>query len=117
MKIADLITSEAKWTKDCLGRDKEGNAMNSFDGIYDAKYDKQGKIFYEEKHLDELAKSFSLHGAVIKCYSQDHRASVLGKLSKAIEQYTGKKKYIAQFNNEPTTSYEDVKAVIQIAGV
>lgn len=117
MKISNLINREAKWTKDCLARDKQGRVLRSLDCFYLAKFDKDGKIYYQEFKQDELAYSYSLQGAVTKCYSIDDHENVMSKLSAAILKHTGKNIYVARFNDDQDTKFEDVKAVLKIANV
>lgn len=59
---------------------------------------------------------FSLQGAIAYFTEQDSgaRQKVTARLSKAIERYTGKNLYIAEFNDSPDTSFEDLSQVIKI---
>lgn len=117
MKITSVLTKENKWTKNCLARDKDGKPMTSLDTFFLAKFDKDGNIYYQEFHQDELAASFSLQGAVIHCYPIDDHEHVMNKLSQAISSYSKKKLYVAQFNDHPDTTYEDVISVARMAQV
>ena len=117
MKISALLSKEDKWTQNCLGRDKDGNPLYHFNTTYTTRYDKDGKISYQEFHYEDLAKSFSLYGAVAKCYSADSRQGALEKLHRAIQRITGREQFIATFNDNPDTSFEAVRSVVRAAGV
>lgn len=114
MKISSILNQESKWTKNCLGRDKEGKPLASFDTLYLTKYDKNNNPYHEEVHLEDLAVSFSLQGVIAKC-SQGERESIMKKLSDAIRVYTGKNIYVAQYNDSPDTTFEDITQVLKIA--
>jgi hypothetical protein len=117
MKLSSLLNRENRWTQHCLGRDKNGNALKSLDTYFVAKFDKNGKIFYQEFKQDELAVSYSLYGAVVKCCPLDDHENTMHKLSEAIRRYTGKNLWVAQFNDGLDTKFEDIKAVLKIANV
>lgn len=71
----------------------------------------------EETKIKKVAK-FSLHGALAYFYSYDERMEerykIYDRLKKAIFQHTGKNYYIAQFNNDPATTFEDIKQVLKL---
>lgn len=117
MKISELLNTENKWTKGCLGRDKDGNPLQNFDTMFSSKFDNKGNIYYEEKNNADEAKSFSLYGAIIKSQGIDSRETTLDKLRKAILKHTGKNSYIAVFNDCEETKYSDVKEVLRISGL
>jgi hypothetical protein len=108
VKISNLIFKPEKWAQNCLGRTKEGRPIQSFNVVH-----RDG----HELDLSKDAESFSLYGAVIKLYGGEGQADVFFKLSEAVKKYTKQKMYVAQFNDSPTTTYEDIKAVLEIANL
>lgn len=117
MKISSLLHREDRWAKNCIAKDKSGKVLPDINTFYLQRIDKKGNIYYQEFRNDDFAYSYSLQGAVIKLYDLDERENVMHKLSMAIEKYTGKNYYVAQFNNLPDTTFEDIKKVIEEAGV
>lgn len=110
MKIAQLLSKESKWCKNALAKDKNGKAVNCLDVLY---LD-QGRRTFD---LGKNAASFSLYGAVCKCYDYDDHENVLEKLHQAMRKILGKDMVLAEFNNSDKTIFENVKAVIIEAGV
>jgi hypothetical protein len=117
MKISSLLHNESRWTQNCIARDKEGKSLKDINTFYLQRVDKKGNIYYQEFRNEDLAYSYSLQGSVIRCYDIDERENVMHKLSAAIEQYTGKNYYVAQFNDLSDTTFEDIKKVLKIAEV
>ena len=109
MKINGLLTHEDRWTQNCIARDKQGNALKDINTFYSQRVDKKGNIFYQEFRNEDSAYSFSLQGAVIKCYEPDSRDQVMDKLRDAITRHTRKAYWVAQFNDLPDTTFDDVK--------
>lgn len=102
MNITRIIYAPHRWTKNTAARDKNGNPYPTI-FPYPSEID----------HNKNIA-SYSLQG-VLTFYCPDNtREQYVRKLSKAIEIYTGKKKYIAEFNDSPSTTYEDIMAVCRI---
>jgi hypothetical protein len=68
---------------------------------------------------DDRVYSLSLQGAIAYFFSYekspDKRNIEMQKLSKAIEKYTGKKMYVAEFNKREETTHEDILNVLKIA--
>jgi hypothetical protein len=108
MKISRLLLNESKWTKGCLGRDKNGNPINSFNILHcDGK----------EVDLGKDAVSFSLYGAVVRLYQGDGQAEVFLKLGEAVRRYSGRKIWLAQWNDEQETTFADIQAVLELANL
>lgn len=107
MKLSKIFTNEKRWTKDALARDKDGNSLN-------LDYINRDNA----KQVKEL-NSFSLHGALTWYISyeknREERDRVRTKLRKAIREYTGKDMNIREFNDSPSTKFEDIKAVLRIS--
>ena len=68
---------------------------------------------------DRKIKSMSLHGALGYFFSYEkepeRRNQMINKLRKSIEQVTGKRYYIAEFNDKESTTFEDLVKVIKLA--
>lgn len=109
MKINQLLKKESKWTKNALARDKHGNVISCLD----VKYFSNGKTLDLAKH----AVSFSLYGAICTCYDYDDHEHVVEKIRNAIKKVIGKDTYIAKFNNNEKTTFEDIRKVIEEAGI
>jgi hypothetical protein len=64
-------------------------------------------------------QALSLHGAVAHLFSYEReperRQKVMDRLSKAIRKHTGKSYFVAEYNNLPTTTFEDIKTILKIA--
>lgn len=70
------------------------------------------------KHsLCNSRKQRCLAGAVYHCYPQDDRNTVMRKLEAAIRKDQGIGYSITAFNDSSTTRFEDVLAVVKMAGV
>lgn len=109
MKINQLLRKDTKWAQGALARDKQGNPVNCLD----LKYFSNGKTYDLAKH----AVSFSLHGAICKCYDYDDHEQVADKIHNAMRHVLGKDMPIAHFNDDEKTTFEDIKRVIAEAGV
>lgn len=111
--IAGLLAKPERWTQGALGRRADGSAVNNFDILFTTN-----AAGHTEEH-DNAAdvKAFSLHGAVVRCYTPDTREKVLEKLRAAIRQITGKTPYIAQFNDSPETTFGLIAQVVRYAEV
>lgn len=112
--IAGLLNKPEKWTKDCLGRTKEGQPIFCFDLLRTTNA-RTGET--EEIDFSAPAKSFSIYGAIVYCYEVDRREKVLDNLRVAIRAATGRNDNIALFNNRPETTFKDVSLVLRLAGV
>lgn len=108
MKISRLLYNEAKWTKGCLGRTKEGKAVNNFDIIH-----KDGHELDPTRNVE----SYSLYGAIAKLYNGEGQSDIAFKLGDVIRKYKGQRIYLAQFNDDPTTTYEDIMEILKIANL
>jgi len=108
MKLSKLLYSDKKWAQHCLGRTKDGIPVNSLDVIH-----RDGREFDPSRDLE----AFSLYGAIIHLYGGDGQSEVFAKLGDAIRKYSGRKVYLAQWNDEATTTFSDVKAVLEIANL
>lgn len=101
MNLTKLFVNPNRWIKNGYAQYKDGTRY-SFTRPYN------------EKHAEPY--KFSLYGAM--CYFTDAdsgaRQKVAARLSKAIERYTGKNMFIAEFNDNPDTTFEDLSQVIKI---
>ena len=101
-----VFRTKNQWTQKADCRDKDGRAINI--------------NFLDESNVKHI-KSFSLYGAVSYYFSfeKDHlrRYKTMSALRNAIRDYTGKDLGVAEFNNLPTTTFEDIKKVIKKANV
>lgn len=75
--------------------------------------------YSEEEMRYRKIKAMSLQGALGYYYSferePERRNQMMNKLRRAIESVTGKRYYIAEFNNLSTTKFEDIIKVIKLA--
>lgn len=110
MKINQLLSKENRWCKDALARDKDGKSVPTLDIRY---YD-QGR---RPLDLGQKAYSFSLYGAICKCYEYDDHERVVDKIHQALKKVIGRDMVIAVFNNHEQTTFEQIKKVIQEAEV
>lgn len=96
MKIKELFSSHHKWTKYGSAKNNKGESVRSCD-------------------LD--ATRFCLSGAVSRCYPNVlERIKILKKLKSSIEKYTGEK-YSGITNFNDSSSFKDVKNVVEQANV
>jgi hypothetical protein len=110
MKIVQLLNRDTKWCQHALARDGNGKPINCLDVLY---LD-QGRRTLD---LAKNAKSFSLYGAICHCYGEQDHEQVADKIHEGMRKVLGKDPWIAEFNDDEKTTFEDVKAVIQAAGV
>jgi hypothetical protein len=101
MNLNKIFTNKNKWLQN-------GRALN-----------KDGSNFSFTRKWKEDVKEpicFSLHGAITYFSEPESqsRSKIMSKLSKAIGLYTGKNFFVAQFNDSPDTSFEDILNVIKI---
>jgi hypothetical protein len=108
MKLSKLLYKESRWTKGCLGRTKDGTPINSLDIRH-----RDGHEYDPSREIE----SYSLYGAIIHLFEGDGRQEVILKVGNAVRQYSGRKIWLAQWNDDPMTSFEDVKAVLEIANL
>lgn len=109
MKIGNLLYREDKWCKDCLAITKNGKKLFNLNIHH-----------FEDGHTVDPTKecnAYSLYGAITHLYNGNSQAEIFSKLSKAIREYTGTSIRVADFNDSPATTYEDVKKVLTIAGL
>lgn len=101
MNLTRIFTNPNRWIKNARARYKDGSPVP-----YSSKYGETVKEPW----------SFSLYGAVSFYTKQetDSRDKVIQRLSKAIERYTGKSMFVAEFNDSLDTSFEDLLNVIKI---
>ncbi len=102
MNLSQIFVNERKWTQNAPARDKNGKLI-TFTAPWDHNTD---------KNYLRIIDSWSLYGAV--AFFNGAESEVARRLKKAIERYTGKNLYIAEFNDSIDTSFEDVKKVIKI---
>ena len=117
--LASLINKPEKWTQDCLARDRDGNAVPSFDVLHelDIWNDDPGEVRFIVTDYSRGARSFSLYGAIAHCYDSDRREQVCDKVRRAITAVTGRAESIASFNNRPETTFKEIKDVMLLANV
>jgi hypothetical protein len=101
MNLNKIFTNKNRWMQN-------GRALN-----------KDGSNFSFVRKWKEDVKEpicFSLYGAVTYFTEPESqsRSKIISKLSKAIEMYTGKNLFVAEFNDSPDTSFEDIQNVIKI---
>lgn len=107
MKISKLLYNSNRWCKNSFGISREGKPLYNFDVVYSS----DGSI----NDPANGCKSFSLYGAVSYLYRGKERNIVLGKINDAIKSYSGKNQRITQFNDDSSTTYEDIKTILSIA--
>lgn len=101
MNLLRLFTNENRWLKNGMAKYKDGSSV-PFTYLYNSNIKEPW--------------SFSLQGAV-SFYTEpesDSRNKIMAKLSKAIASYTGKQRFVAEFNNDPDTSFQDLISVLKI---
>lgn len=101
MNLTKIFVNKNRWLKDGFAENKDGTPFS-----FTRKWKENSPEPYR----------FSLHGAVAYFTEPDSgaRQKVMDRLSKAIERYTGKSMYVAEFNNSVSTSFEDLTQVIKI---
>lgn len=109
MKISNILYKEDKWCKNCMAITKSGKKL----------FDLNIHHFEDGKTVDPSREcsTYSLYGAIAHLYNGTSQAEVFSKLSQAIREYTGKQIRVAEFNDSSSTTYEDIKKVLQIAGL
>lgn len=98
MKIQELLDSPEKWIKGNHARDNYNNPIHS---------------------QSPYACKWCLVGAFVVCYPKLYIDNTLfSKLSKVIRDYSGLHNVgIAEFNDLPTTTFADIRKVIELADV
>lgn len=97
-RIKNLISSPRRWTKNAFFRDKNGHAI-----------DPNGQRYVEWENLLKDIDSMSLYGAILLSYDTEAaRQQICEKIRKHIGAY----KYIAEFNDAPETTYQDLKTIL-----
>lgn len=101
MNLTKIFVNQNRWLKDGFAENKDGTKY-SFTRLW--------------KDNPPEPYKFSLHGAVAYFTEPESgsRQKAMERLSQAIERYTGKNMYVAEFNNSPDTSFEDLTNVIKI---
>ena len=107
MKISQLIYKEDKWVKNCMALTKNGRKLYDLNIIHSPN----GPVYDPSKDC----VAFSLYGAISHLYSGDGQQDVCLKLGDVIRRYYGGKIFLAEFNNRPETSFQDIKNVLAIA--
>ncbi len=107
MNLRKVFILESKWTQGCAARDGNGKPLDLT--FINRDIPKQVK----------LLESFSLQGAVAWYFPfetrTEERYRILDKLRNAVRKYTGKDVYVAEFNDDPKTTFEDIQKVLKIA--
>ena len=106
MKLLNYFKLEKKWFQNANILDKNGKEVSL-------------TVKYPNDELDflQVAEKMSLYGAIsvfYPAYSQS-RDNVVHKLKSAIYKHTGKIMTIAAFNNDPKTTFADVKRVLELS--
>ena len=97
VKIKELLDKPEKWTKGFYAKDSRGKPAN----VNDAD-----------------AVCFCLEGALYKCCGYNGYEDKQLKLSNSIEKYTnGKTNSLVAFNDNQSTTFEDIKKVLELADV
>lgn len=107
MKISNLLYKEDKWTKNALARNKDGKPIESLNICHFANG--------VSKDPSKDAYSFSLYGAAAHLYSGEGLQDVLIKLGNAARLHSGKRVWLAEFNDSTSTTFEDIKKVLALA--
>lgn len=100
MTLQELFTDETKWTKGAYARDKQGHSVTT---------------------MNHTAVSFCLNGGLCVCYSNP--SSSYDKLEQAIRRIQNTLREMRLptnlfvFNDNISTTFEDIKTVIQRANV
>lgn len=94
MKVKDLLSGEAAWTKDSYSRDIHGNPTLNVD--------------------DPASVSWCLEGAIHKCYINNNEpGNSFGYILMKVENYLGKGGSILHFNDSESTKFEDIRKVVE----
>lgn len=92
MKVKELYTDDSKWTQRTFVRDSYGNALTSVH--------------------DPNASCFCLSGALIKCYPINKELCFAqDRLLEAVRKF--KFRSIVAFNDNPLTTFEQVRALVE----
>lgn len=107
MKISKLLYREDKWAKNCMAVKKDGTKIYNLNVVH----------FPNGTYIDPSKDcvAYSLYGAISHLYSNEGQQEVATKLGDAVRQYTKSKIWLAEFNNKPETTFEDIKNVLKIA--
>jgi len=108
MKLSKFFYNESKWCQGEIARKKDGTPIRNLNIVHRDGF---------EHDPSREAESFSLHGAVQFLYPGESQGEILFKLSEAVRKYTGQKLYTAQFNDLASTTFEDIKSVLEISGL
>ena len=107
MRLNKFFNHKNKWTKNAQARNGLGETINFMEFSQDSANEKQNRV-----------EKLSLYGALAYFYSQErepeNREKEMMKLKKAIQTYTKKNMFIAEFNDAKETSFEDVQKVLEI---
>ena len=109
MKIASLLYREDKWCKNCLATTKNGKKLFNLN----VHHFEDGKTLDPSKECN----AYSLYGAITHLYNGTSQSEIFSKLSKAIREYKGIPMRVAEFNDSPETTYEDIQKVIKLANL
>ena len=107
MKLSKFFRTAGKWTQNAMARNINGELINFHAYNLSLGEDRETRV-----------ESLSLQGALAYFYSQEkepeRREKEIRKLKSAIERYTGRNLYVAEFNNSPQTTFQDVRNVLDI---
>lgn len=98
MKMRDLLDSPDKWTKGAYARNAAGN---------------------ECLPIADEACCWCLRGAFIRCYADTKTGEAAGRkllvaLNALDDKYKGR---ITMFNDNPSTTFEDIRRLLELADV
>lgn len=96
MKIKDLLSDESKWIKRNNAQDKDGN------------------VVYIDS--DDACK-FCLFGAVRRCYRTHYEQEQVADIINDIVVDNNLSKNFIKFNDDPRTTFEDIRKVLEEADV
>lgn len=106
MRLSNFFKTSSCWAQNCLAIDTDGNQIN---------FNEYSEIAMRDRKI----KAMSLHGAIGYFFSferePERRNKMILKIRNAIESVTGKRYYIAEFNNHAQTKFEDIVKVVKLA--
>src|SRR5688500_4651227 len=100
MNLTKIFLTPQRWIKGTSAINKDGSPVS-----FTQKWGENPKEPY----------AFSLQGAVAWHSEPDQtRIQIMDRLSSAISAYTGRTHYVAQWNDLPETTFEDLMNVLKI---
>ncbi len=108
MKVSELLSSEEKWCRYVLAVDAAGRSVNP---------------------EDDRAVQFCLRGAIHHCYPEDSGGEycrgvrrvkatpTYKRLAERLSEQGQSINFLGDINDTPTVSFEDIRAMIEEAGL